>query len=42
LDWSFCSNQAVEKRDLWEVGYGAWNGLIWLRIGTSGGHLYTR
>jgi hypothetical protein len=25
------------KMDLQEVG--AWNGLIWLRIGTGGGHL---
>jgi hypothetical protein len=26
------------KMDL-EVGRGAWAGLIWLKIGTSGGHL---
>jgi len=25
--------------DLQEVGCGAWNGLIWLRIGTGGGKL---
>jgi len=24
--------------DLQEVGWGAWTGLIWLRIGTGGGH----
>ena len=24
------------KIDLQEVGWGAWNGLIWLRIGTGG------
>ena len=27
------------KLDLQEVGNGAWTGLIWLRIGTGGGHL---
>jgi hypothetical protein len=28
------------KMDLQEVGCGvAWSGLIWLRIGTGGGHL---
>jgi len=27
------------KMDLQEVGRGAWTGLIWLRIGTGGGHL---
>jgi hypothetical protein len=25
--------------DLKEVGWGAWTGLIWLRIGTGGGLL---
>ena len=25
--------------DLQEAGWGAWIGLIWLRIGTGGGHL---
>jgi len=25
--------------DLQEVGWGTWAGLIWLRIGTCGGHL---
>jgi hypothetical protein len=25
--------------DLQEVGWGAWTGSIWLRIGTGGGHL---
>jgi hypothetical protein len=25
------------KMDLQEVGWGAWTGLIWLRIGTGGG-----
>jgi hypothetical protein len=27
------------KMDLQEVGWGAWTGLIWLRIGTGGGPL---
>ena len=27
------------KMDLQEVRCGAWTGLIWLRIGTGGGHL---
>jgi hypothetical protein len=27
------------KMDLQEVGWGAWTGLIWLRIGTGGGML---
>jgi len=27
------------KMDLQEVGWGAWTGMIWLRIGTGGGHL---
>jgi hypothetical protein len=27
------------KMDLREVGWGAWTGLIWLRIGTGGGLL---
>jgi hypothetical protein len=27
------------KLDLQEVDWGAWTGLIWLRIGTGGGHL---
>ena len=27
------------KMDLQEVGWGAWTGLIWLRIGARGGHL---
>jgi hypothetical protein len=27
------------KTDFQEVGWGAWTGLIWLRIGTGGGHL---
>jgi hypothetical protein len=27
------------KMDLQEVGCGAWNGSIWLRLGTGGGHL---
>jgi hypothetical protein len=25
------------KMDLKEMGWGAWTGLIWLRIGTGGG-----
>jgi len=27
------------KMDLQEVGWGSWTGLIWVRIGTGGGHL---
>jgi hypothetical protein len=27
------------KMDLHEVGWGAWTGSIWLRIGTDGGLL---
>jgi hypothetical protein len=27
------------KMDLQEVGWGAWTGLIWLKIGTGGGLL---
>jgi hypothetical protein len=27
------------KMDLQEMGCGIWAGLIWLRIGTGGGHL---
>ena len=27
------------KMDLQEVGIGVWTGSMWLRIGTSGGHL---
>jgi hypothetical protein len=27
------------KMDLQEVGWRAWTGLLWLRIGTDGGHL---
>jgi hypothetical protein len=27
------------KMDLQEVGCGGWTGLIWLSIGTGGGHL---
>jgi len=27
------------KVDLQPVGCGAWTGLIWLRVGTGGGHL---
>jgi hypothetical protein len=30
------------KMDLQKVGWRAWNGLIWLRIGTGGGLLYRR
>ena len=30
------------KMDLEEVGWGAWTGFIWLRIGTGGGHLCMR
>jgi hypothetical protein len=27
------------KMDLQEVEWGAWTGLVWLRIGTGGGYL---
>ena len=27
------------KMDLQEVGWGTWTALIWLRIGTGGGHV---
>jgi hypothetical protein len=27
------------KMDLQEVGWRAWTGFVWLRIGTGGGHL---
>jgi hypothetical protein len=27
------------KMDLHEMGWGAWTGFIWLRIGTGGGNL---
>jgi len=27
------------KTDIQEVEWGTWTGLIWLRIGTGGGHL---
>jgi len=30
------------KMDLREMGWGAWTGLIWLRLGTGGGHLRMR
>jgi hypothetical protein len=30
------------KLDLQEVGWGAWTGLIWHRIGTGGGYLQMR
>jgi hypothetical protein len=29
----------IIKMDLQEVGCELWTGLIWLRIGTGGGHL---
>ena len=29
------------KIDLQEVGWGAWTGFIWLRVGTGGQILYT-
>ena len=29
----------VIRINLQEVGWGAWSGLIWLRIMTGGGHL---
>jgi len=31
----------IIKMDLYEVGWGAWTGLIWLRIKSGGGHLST-
>jgi len=30
------------KLDLQEVGWGAWTGLIWLRIGAGSGFLWMR
>jgi len=27
------------KMNLQEIGWGAWTGLIWLRVETGGGHL---
>jgi len=30
------------KMDFQEAGWWSWAGLIWLRIGTGGGHLETR
>ena len=27
------------KKDLQEIGWGEWTGLIWVRIGTGDGHL---
>jgi hypothetical protein len=30
------------KMGLQEVGWGAWTGLIWLRVGTGGGLLWMR
>ena len=32
----------ISKMDLQEVGWGSWTGMIWLRIGTGGGHLLMR
>jgi hypothetical protein len=34
-----CRWEVNIKMDLQEVGCGAWTGLIWLWIGTDGGHL---
>jgi hypothetical protein len=34
-----CRREDNIKMNLQEVGCGAWTGLIWLRIGTGGGHL---
>jgi hypothetical protein len=31
--------EANINMDLQQMGLGAWVGLIWLRIGTGGGHL---
>jgi len=28
--------------DLQEVGWETWTGLTWIRVGTDGGHLWTR
>ena len=33
----FTHNSVDIKMDLREVGWGAWTGSIWLRIGTGGG-----
>jgi len=35
----WCRREDNIKMDLQEVGWGAWTGLSWLRIGTGGGHL---
>jgi hypothetical protein len=32
-------NNIYIKMDLQEIGWGTWTGLIWLGIGTCGGHL---
>jgi hypothetical protein len=34
-----CRWEDNNKTDLQEVGWGAWTGFIWLRIGTGGGLL---
>jgi len=34
-----CRMEDNIKIDLHEVGWGAWTGSIWLRVGTCGGHL---
>jgi hypothetical protein len=36
---SRCGGEENIKMDLPQVGWGAWTGLIWLRIGTGGGLL---
>ena len=38
----WCRYQDNNGMDLQQMGSGVWNGLIWLRIGTSGGLLWMR
>jgi len=33
------SRKAILRRIFRKCGVGAWTGLMWLRIGTGGGHL---
>jgi hypothetical protein len=39
LEEPSADGRIIFKIDLPKVGCGAWTGLIWLRIGTRGGHL---
>jgi hypothetical protein len=38
-DDDYDDNNNNNNTDFQEVGCGEWAGLIWLRIGTGGGHL---